>query len=186
MGVENIYCKNCGSKNEKTAKYCEKCGQTLNSGGSNTTKVLIALVLILFIGLGALAAYVMSMDTTPVVISSTYNETQEKTQAYQPSWKLIDTYQGVSGDSRSFTTRGNKFKVSYSANPLVNYNINYLEILLIQGSQRLETGYVSWEAYDSPNTKSGTIEVSKGPGTYYLDIYAYELKDWNIEVYDYY
>jgi len=135
MGVENIYCKNCGTKNEKTAKYCEKCGQTLNSGGSNTTKVLITLVLILFIGLGALAAYVMSMDTTPVVISSTYNETQEKTQAYQPSWKLIDTYQGVSSDSRSFTTRGNKFKVSYSANPLVNYNINYLEILLIQGSQ---------------------------------------------------
>lgn len=113
-------------------------------------------------------------------------EAPEESQSYQPSWKLIETFEGVYGDYQSFITRGEKFKITYSAEPLVNYDINYLEVQLSQNGRILESGYVSWDPYESPKSKTSTIEVNKGPGTYYLFINTYELKNWKVKVYDYY
>ena len=186
QGGFSIYCKNCGTKNEKGAKYCLKCGHNLHSTDFKTPKALIVIILFLIIGVGLLSAYLLSLNTTPTAVTTTYTEKVDETQAYQPSWKLINSYNGVGGDYRSFTTRGKKFKISYSAEPLVNYYINYLDFQVIHNGRTLENGYISWDSYESPKTKSGTIEVNKGPGTYNLDIYTYDLKNWEIKIYDYY
>jgi uncharacterized membrane protein YvbJ len=80
-------CSKCGHENDADAKFCEKCGSTLqstayNSGTSKTggmktsTKVLIAAIVILVAGLGLIIGLsVGNQNNNHLVVNATNNTT---------------------------------------------------------------------------------------------------------------
>jgi hypothetical protein len=67
-----VKCKDCGHDNDLNASFCENCGKKINgfsngnydvekteTGFSNPTKVLIAVIIVLIIGVGITAGYLL-------------------------------------------------------------------------------------------------------------------------------
>ncbi|MDR0911921.1 MAG: hypothetical protein LBM96_04875 [Methanobrevibacter sp.] len=120
---------------------------------------------------------------------TTYNndeiDNNIKNISSKPTWHKIGTYNGISDDIISFNAKGNKIKIVSTGMPIKNYADNSLTTILNQGSRTVEMSQMSWDGESAVATKTKTIEVS-GSGNFEIAISAYELKYWNIEVYEYY
>ena len=182
-------CPNCGHINDKDASFCENCGANLRApaGMSNLTKVLIIAVIVL-VGVLGVAAGMMFLggqkapaNNTTIVINQTNTQ-----PAASAEWRQIDSLNGVTNTQRTFTTKGNQFKVVMKASPKYNNATNYMTTDILEGNRVLKSGTVSWGATDPLTSKEYTLEVTTPPGTYNLKIYTKDLEGWTITIYDYY
>ncbi|UTB32131.1 MAG: pseudomurein-binding repeat-containing protein [Methanobacterium sp. ERen5] len=77
-----VKCKDCGHDNDLNASYCENCGKKINgfsngnyddekteTGFSNLTKVLIAVCIVLIVGVGITAGYLIKNNQQPPAVA---------------------------------------------------------------------------------------------------------------------
>jgi uncharacterized protein YxeA len=187
-----MICPQCKTYNDDDAKFCEKCGRALRSDKrgsiSSTTKILIVICGILILGVGLLAGMLLQNDKAPVVTNNTttYVEQSPTEVINKDDWNEIDTLSGVNDDIMSFSTKGSKFKVEYSATPLKNYDTNYLNVDIANQNNIITSGQMDWGSTDAITEKKKSVVITSGPGNYFINIYTKDLESWNIKVYDYY
>jgi len=198
-------CQNCGRENDTDATFCENCGANLKttlSGRSypkepknkeehmsQSTKILILVCVILVAGLGITAGALMQMNkSVGTVATNTSTVTQSPTQVTnQATWHEITSFTGTADDIRSFSTKGNQFKVVMSATPQRNYNTNSMQVDISNSNNNIITsGSLSWTPTEAISQKEKSIVVTTSPGTYYLTITTNSLASWTVNVYDYY
>lgn len=101
------------------------------------------------------------------------------------TWHKIGTYNGVDDDIISFNAKGSKIRIISTGMPIKNYASNYLISTLQQNGITLSESESAWNSRSAVATKTKTIEVS-GSGNFNIEISAYELQWWTLEVYEYY
>jgi hypothetical protein len=197
-------CQNCGRENDEDATFCENCGANLKTtlssrtypkepknkeNMSQSTKILIVVCVILVAGLGITAGALMQMNkSSGTVATNTSSVTQSPTQVTnQATWHEVTSFTGTADDMRSFSTKGNQFKVVMSATPQQNYNTNSMQVDVSNSNNNLITsGSLSWTSTEAISQKEKSIVVTTSPGTYYLTITTNSLTGWTVNVYDYY
>lgn len=101
-------------------------------------------------------------------------------------WHESAVFKGSGDDYRCFNIQGDKFKVVMSAVPMITYQPNTMQVDLIKDNSILATETIEWGATESPDRKREIIEVTGGPGTYCIRVYAVDLENWQITIWDYY
>jgi Tfp pilus assembly protein PilV len=199
------YCRNCGKNNDDDSTFCRNCGERLsgihsmNSDNNNVkngnNKILIGVIIALVIVVAIVGTYAFvtmnednssdtsndnSIDTTPSSsVSDAFNVNTK-------SWHKVDSFTGVGDYQITFNNNGgNRIKVVSSAMPIKNYADNYMYTTVSKSGYSVGSSQLSWNSSSAVATKSDTIEFS-GAGTYYIDISAYELHYWDLEIYEYY
>lgn len=194
-------CQNCGYDNDIDSKFCEKCGASLKlasnfgrnqirtpekEGMSSSTKWLIVVVIILVGVLGVTAGAIMmnkgtSSTNTPVSVS----QSQEQV-TYKADWHQVTSFSGVGDNFRSFSIKGQRFKIVMSATPTMNYNTNFMNVDISGTSGIIGSGNLNWGPTDALSSKEKTIEVTGPPGTYSSHVTTKDLQSWTVVIYDYY
>lgn len=192
-------CGNCGKENPPNSKYCTDCGFNLqkqmnnSTNDKNNTNLLIGIgivIIIILIGLLGIGIYGMMNENnddrnTATIVNSSDNGNAENQRSVSGSWHKIGTYNGVDSDSITITTKGTKFKVTSTAMPIKNYATNYMYTTLTSNGYSIGSSSLDWGSKSAVATKSKTLEFS-GSGTHYIDVNAYELQWWTVEVWEYY
>ncbi|MCC7550819.1 MAG: zinc ribbon domain-containing protein [Methanobacterium sp.] len=193
-----MICRNCGHENDVDAVFCERCGARLEqpygrrqppqkTGMSSSTKLLIVVVVILVAVLGIAAGALMQMnqETTTANTPVSVSESSEQV-TYKADWHQVTSFSGTGDDYRTFSIKGERFKIVMSATPTLNYNTNYMNLDIMGSSGTIGSGNLNWGPTDSLTTKEKTVEVTGNPGTYASDVTTKDLESWTVTVYDYY
>ncbi|WBF09482.1 hypothetical protein ISG34_06680 [Methanothermobacter marburgensis] len=96
------------------------------------------------------------------------------------------TFTGSESDYRYINIMGNRLRVVFSAAPLVNYDVNSITVDVLRDGYTVATDTVDWGATESSARKKRILEVEGGPGEYCIAVYASEIRDWKVTVWDYY
>ncbi|HHV75476.1 MAG TPA: hypothetical protein GXX41_12755 [Thermoanaerobacterium sp.] len=156
----------------------------------NTTKILIVTCFILVAFLGFMTGILLQVsDELPIRTITVPQDTKEERvtpSAELPEWHEIATFTGSNDDYRCFNIQGEKFKVVMSAVPMITYQPNTMQVEVIKDGSIVATKTLEWGATESPDMKREIIEVTSGPGTYCLGVYAVDLENWQITIWDYY
>jgi len=191
-------CNNCGKENPPNSKYCVNCGtnfeeqrNTPNNEKSRTNLLIfigavIIIILVCLLGLGIYGLMTVNNENTnTVTILNSSDGNAENQKSISGSWHKVRTYNGVYSDSIAVTTQGTKFKVISTAMPMKNYASNYMYTTVLSNGYTIGSSNLDWNSKSAVATKTKTLEFS-GSGTHYIDISAYELQWWTIEVWEYY
>jgi len=189
-----MICPECGNQNDNDARFCEKCGKQLkgkkSSGMSNTVKGLIIVCFVLVCLLGVAAGLLMHQDTQPTVTNTNQStdDTVESPQdnVYQPTWHKIESFSGAGDDYQTFTTKGNRFKITFSSVPMITYEPSWMDVYVYKDNELVGSRQIYWAGSESPDKKTATLEVNTGPGTYQVSISTLDLESWKLAVWDYY
>ncbi|MCL2312667.1 MAG: hypothetical protein FWC41_09335 [Firmicutes bacterium] len=131
----------------------------------------------------------LTEDTRPVDDEEDYVATIKPnidTPAYEPSWKKIDSFSGYGDYFITYTPKENrKYKFVASAMPLMNYEDNQMLISVENNGNVIKTSELFWEETSKVASKTTSAEFTPS-GTFNINIYAYELEYWNIEIYEWY
>ena len=193
-------CPKCKKGNSNDASFCQNCGEDLsktsklsNSGDkswwnkqSTGGKAIIGLLGVCIIGLILIMAVVGMFASNPNTQTSVSNSTNNApSTSTAATWHSIANYTGSGDkDTSSFQTKGNKFKVNMNATEDNQYGyINFFAYLEGQSSGIVGEGFI--ENFNQ-TTQGDEFEVTASPGSYYLKISTANLKNYNIEVFDYY
>lgn len=186
-----MICPKCQTYNDDDSQFCEKCGRQLKPAKENKTtslsiKLLIVACIVLLVGFGLVSGMLLQKNSQPqtpdkVVVNQTNSEVVNSA-----NWHEIQSFSGVSDDSLSFTTKGNRFKVVASATPLKNYDTNMMSVEIFENNNILSSGQIEWGSTEAVAEKEKTFTVESGSGTYMVNVYAKDLSGWTIKVYDYY
>lgn len=152
----------------------------------NTTKVLIVACFVLIGSLGFLSGVFLKRSTVDHYDVTIEGDEGVTGSPQGPSWHRVMSFTGSGSDYRCVDIRGNKFKVVISAAPIINYDVNTVTVDVLRDGQILASGTADWGPTESPKRKKRMIEVSGGPGYYCISVYAYEIEDWEVTVWDYY
>lgn len=150
---------------------------------------ILAIILLLILGLlggniiGNIAFNPQKSTNTNNI--STNNIENTTNISSNPTWHKIGTYNGVSDDTVSINAKGSKIKVVSIGMPIKNYADNSLTAIVNQNYQTLGKSQSLWNSRSAVATKTENIIVS-GSGNFNIEISAYELQWWKIEVYEYY
>jgi len=199
-----MICQNCGHENDIDATFCERCGARLGrdpnfgrrqqrysekSGMPSSTKLLIVVIVVLVAVLGIAAGVLMQSNQDANTAAGndqvSVSESQEKV-TYKAEWHKVTSFSGIDDDYRSFTIKGEQFKVVMSATPTLNYNTNFMNIDVSDLSGIVGSGELNWGPTDSLSTKEKTVKFTGSPGTYYLEVSTKDLESWTVTIYDYY
>ena len=106
-------------------------------------------------------------------------ETQSCIPPVTMAWHEVATFSGTNDKTTdTFNIQGDRFKLTYTANPANEYSIFYLYVY--------QPGYTSYtESYDLNSGTDSSISY-KGAGTYYLKVLAANLNSWQVKIEDYY
>lgn len=192
-------CSKCGFENKDTAKFCSKCGNSLEAkpeiekSNSNSKIIIVALVIIILI-LAVCIGYfalnnnsnVSNQQVQPASQSqqapSSSGESSQQTTSSEPAkeWKLIGTYSGSGSGSQSINVPAGQIMVKISAYPIKNYATNHL---YVTGSNGQSAG-VDWGSNSAVETRSDSVSyTSSSPQTFTIDYY--ETVSWQVEFYRY-
>lgn len=201
------YCTNCGYGNDMDATSCDSCGAKLErdsqlgkgeptkepekppqkEGMKSSTKWLIAVVVIL-LGVFVVTAGALMMNqgttTAPNNTQVSVNDSQEKVT--QAKWHEVTSYSGIGDNYRSFSIKGDRFKVVMNATPTMNYNTNFMNVDISDASRIIGSGKINWGPTSAVTSKEKTIKITAAPGTYHADVNTKDLKRWTVTIYDYY
>jgi len=200
-------CPECGNENPDNSSFCKNCGADLkgvsatpkpaakpSKGGptgwwseqSSLVKALsvigiccVGLIIVAGIGGLLLPDSNTNTSTTPTTAPTTPAQTEA-------TWHSVANFTGTGNkETDSFTTKGQKFKVKITAN---TDSMEYALISFFAYPEGETKMYVGNGGIDSFSKKSQTDEfiVNASPGKYYLTIIAANLKNWKVEVLDYY
>ncbi len=140
-----------------------------------TTIIVIFALLVFF----ALINSIIKSDSETQTNNENSIENSENQQINDPEWHEVTAFAGTSDKKTdTFSTNGDRFRLTYTANPANEYSIFYLYVYrpgenLYTESFTLESGTESSISYE-------------GEGEYYLDIKAANLRDWTVKIEDYY
>lgn len=184
-----MFCPKCGAKNDDDAVFCQRCGTNFKSSNSSNKNILIIfLVIILIIGSLAGLFIVMSNNNSNnqnEKIVTYENTAPEVESSHTPSWHKVGSYNGVSDYSVPVAISGDKIKIEFSAFPIKNYADNDMTVRVYKNGNYLGSANVEWDGNDAVATRSNSLEFS-GSGNYQIQVSAYELDYWNMEVYEWY
>lgn len=196
-----MFCQNCGYDNDIDAAFCERCGARLGqdsnfgrqqrlpekSGMSSSTKLLIVVVVVLVAVLGIAAGALLTMNkgTTSANTPVSINQSSEQV-TYKADWHQVTSFSGVGDNYRSFSIKGQRFKIVMSATPTMNYNTNFMNVDISGTSGIIGSGNLNWGPNDALSSKEKTVEVTGPSGTYYSQVRTKDLQSWTVTVYDYY
>jgi len=193
-----MICRNCGHENDRDAAFCEKCGTRLpeygrrqrvpeKTGMGSSTKLLIVAVVVLIAILGVAAGALMTMNKDSTSANTPVSVSQSPEQVtYKADWHQVTSFSGVSDDYRSFSIKGQRFKMVMSATPTMNYNTNFMNVDISGTSGIIGSGNLNWGPTDALTNKEKTVEFTGPPGTYYSQVTTKDLQSWTVTVYDYY
>lgn len=195
-------CDNCGFENKNTAKFCTKCGATLDNvpaePKNNTKYVIIALVIVILILVGVIGYFAGTMnsnvqsDSASAQNSSSQSvssdsessgstpQTESTSSSESKSWELIGTYSGSGSGSQSVSVPAGQIMVKLSAYPIKNYATNHLYVTGSNG----QSGGVDWGSHSDVETRSDSFSyTSSSSQTFTIDYY--ETVSWEVEFYRY-
>jgi len=203
------YCPECGTENNDNSTFCRSCGKRLSNIHSmnkdtNTTentlgnnKILIGAIIALILIVAVIGTYAVvttlnndNNDSDSAVDSSVDtgpgSSVSDASNVNTKSWHKIDSFSGSGDYQITFNNNnGNKIKVVSTAMPIKNYADNYMYTTVSKNGYNVGSSQLSWNSKSAVATKTDNIQFS-GVGTYYIDISAYELQYWNLEIYEYY
>ena len=203
-------CRQCGFENKKGAKFCTKCGSSLEQvppvppEKSDSSKyIIIALVGIIVLLAGTIGYFVLSdngnsdqvaevspQSNTPQEVQSAESDASDENvqtqvvssnkQSKAKSWELIGSYSGSGTGSESINVPDGQIMVKLSAYPIKNYATNYL---YVSGSNG-QSGGVDWGSTSKVETRSDSFSyTSSSYETFTIDYY--ETVSWNVDFYRY-
>lgn len=196
-----MICQNCGHENDMDAAFCEKCGSRLQqysnfgkrtrepekTGMSSSTKILIVAVVVLVAVLGIAGGALLTMNKGTATANTPVSVSQSPEQVtYKADWHQVTSFSGVGDDYRSFSIKGQRFKIVMAATPAMNYNTNFMNVDISGTSGIIGSGNLNWGPTDALSSKEKTVEVTGPPGTYYSQVRSKDLQSWTVTVYDYY
>lgn len=156
-------------------------------GMDTATKVLVVICFILIGALGFISGmFLKSSHGGDQYYNVTITGDTEGGGSSGPSWHRVMTFTGSESDYRYVNIRGNRLRVVFSATPLVNYDVNSITVDVLRDGYTVATDTVDWGATESPARKKRTVEVEGSPGEYCIAVYASEIRDWKVTVWDYY
>ena len=198
--MDIMKCEKCGFENKDTAKFCSKCGNSLEvkpeTGKNNNSKIIIAALVIIIVILAVCIGYfALNNNSNPVqstsgsqqnTNSSSAGENPQQTTSSQSSpseskeWKLIGSYSGSGTGSQSVNVPAGQIMVKISSFPIKNYAYNHL---YAKGSNGQSAG-VDWGPTSDVETRSDSVSyTSSSPVTFNIDYY--ETVSWQVEFYRY-
>ena len=203
-------CNQCGFENKKGAKFCTKCGSSLDyvpveapQKSDSSKYIIVALIAVIILLVGAIGYFALASgdgsnqadesspqtNTSPAVQSVESEEADEDvhTQAIasnqvseEKSWQLIGSYSGSGSGSKTIIVPSGKIMVKLSAYPIKNYATNHL---YVSGSNG-ESGGVDWGSKSAVETRSDSFTFeSSSDETFTIDYY--ETVNWNVDFYRY-
>lgn len=198
------YCKDCGAENKDNSIFCRSCGKKLskihsmntdkNNFTSKDNKILIGSMVVLLLGIAIFGTYFFvtlnnnSSDTNNdnSINSGPSSSVSDVSNVSTKSWHKIDSFSGTENYQFTFSNHnGNRIKVVVSAMPLKNYGNNAMRTLITNGTHRVGTLILDWDSSSAVAVKTDSAESSL-TGTFEVDIATYELKYWNVDIYEYY
>lgn len=148
---------------------------------SDGVKLAIGIGGICFVGLILILAVTsMYSDQNP------QTTTTNTPTSNQPTWHSVANYSG-SGDKTtdSFTIKGTKFKIKYSiTREETDYGLFYLYVHPEGQNSNMVANFGLTDV--SKLNESDESYVYEGPGTYYIETMVSSIKEWNVEIFDYY
>ncbi len=197
-------CKKCGKDNPPNSKYCLNCGSKIenipqNQNNNSKTLITVGIVIIILL-IAILTAVIFSMsnvqneadsnnqsNANPTLINNNdgADNNVNNNAANQGSWHKVGTYNGVSSDSLNVATKGTQFRIVTTAMPIKNYATNYIYTTVKNNGNTIGSSQSDWGSRSAVATKTKTLEFT-GSGSVTIDINAYELQWWSVEVWDYY
>lgn len=206
--MEKEYCPHCGKENKKGSIYCRNCGNRLSAIGINDSKsflsenksklligtIIALLVVIVLVGTYAIVTSNKAPEKNNVANSSFVGEssgpspaTETPVRETQSTWHKIGSYSGVGDKQITMTSNGSNIKVVSSAMPIKNYADNYMYTTVYENSNSIGSSSLSWNSKSAVAEKEDNIQFSSVNGyTYTIDVSAYELQYWNVDIYAYY
>ena len=199
-------CSKCGFENKESAKFCSKCGQSLEyeppkGGGSNSKIIIAVLIVIIVILAGSIGYFALnnaqssdsqvqassSSENTSVSAGESSEDSQEattqsisKTESESKDWELIGSYSGSGSGSQSISVPAGEIMIKLSAYPIKNYATNHLYVTGSNG----ESAGVDWGSTSAVETRSNSLSYSSSsPQTFTIDYY--ETVSWQVEFYRY-
>ena len=198
-------CKQCGFENKKDAKFCTKCGSSMEpvntpAKSDNSKYIIIALVAVILllagtIGYFALSGHDGSNVTSPQNNSSNAVQSAESSDSNEnaqtqvvssnkesdaKSWELIGSYSGSGSGSETINVPSGQIMVKLSAYPIKNYATNHL---YVSGSNG-KSGGVDWGSTSAVETRSDSFSYTSSSDEAFTIDY-YETVSWNVEFYRY-
>lgn len=195
-------CKNCGFENKNTAKFCSRCGESLEvsspqepvvpTKNDNSKVIVIALLIIIIILVGAIGFFVYTNSNSQAQSgasnadsgsddnSSQESPSSQTTPAKPKQWKLIGSYSGSGSGSQGVNVPPGKIMIKISAYPIKNYATNHL---YVTGSNGESVG-VDWGSTSAVETRSNSITITT-TSTETFTIDYYETVNWKVEFYRY-
>jgi len=177
-----VKCNNCGHDNDSNASYCENCGNKINgfttgnlnnkrnqSGFSNLTKVLIAVCILLVVGVGITAGYLIKNNPqTPSAAVNGSNTNSSgtpisKTDGFPVSEAPNLGYQIMKNN-------GTISSVTYNGVTLDKNQCLYIlgkAIVMLNASQ---TGNIPINSYGSAANPAGTVTSATITKSDYVNI----------------
>ncbi|WP_296890850.1 zinc ribbon domain-containing protein [uncultured Methanobrevibacter sp.] len=202
-------CDSCGFENKDSAKFCSKCGVSLEVAPTppepknSNSKVVIALLIVVIVVLAAVIGYFAlannafgnnsqaqpasgsansSNTSSSGGGSSQQVNTSESSSSSGPAkqWVLIGSYSGSGSGTKSINVPAGEIMVKISAYPIKNYATNHLHV---SGSNGQSCG-VDWGSHSDVETRSDSVTyTSSSPQTFTIDYY--ETVSWQVDFYRY-
>lgn len=206
-------CENCGFENKDSAKFCTKCGASLNEvkgpapqvESSNSTKyAIIALVIVIILLVACLGYFMGTMNSNGSVQSS--DDSKQNASSVESDDESDEAETTTVSSSQSSQTKATEAKSwvsigSYSGSgsgsqtievpageimvKLSAYPIkNYATNHLYVTGSNGESGGVDWGSHSDVETRSDSFSyTSSSSQTFTIDYY--ETVSWEVEFYSY-
>ncbi len=208
--MDIMKCDSCGFENKDSAKFCSKCGVSLEVAPTppepknSNSKVVIALLIVVIVVLAAVIGYFAlsnnafgnnsqaqpasgsanssNASSSAGGGSSQQVNTSESSSSSSPAkqWVLIGSYSGSGSGTKSINVPAGEIMVKISAYPIKNYATNHLHV---SGSNGQSCG-VDWGSHSDVETRSDSVTyTSSSPQTFTIDYY--ETVSWQVDFYRY-
>lgn len=206
--MDIMKCDSCGFENKDSAKFCSKCGVSLEVAPTppepknNNSKIVIALLIVIIVVLAAVIGYFAlanntfgnnsqaqpasgnanSSNTSSGGGSSQQVNTSESSSTSSPAkqWVSIGSYSGSGSGTKSINVPEGEIMIKISAYPIKNYATNHL---YVSGSNGQSCG-VDWGSHSDVETRSDSVTyTSSSPQTFTIDYY--ETVSWQVDFYRY-
>ena len=195
-------CENCGFENKNTAKFCSRCGESLEvsspqepvvpAKNDNSRIIVIALLLVIIILVGAIGFFVFTNSNSQAQSGTSHADSDSDDDSSQDSsssqttptktkeWRLIGSYSGSGTGSQGVSVPPGQIMIKISAFPIKNYATNHLYVTGPNG----EFVGVDWGSTSAVETRSNSITVTT-TSTETFTIEYYETVSWQVDFYRY-
>lgn len=205
----SMKCSNCGFENKNNAKFCTKCGNSLEATESvskssdNTKYIIIGLIAVIILLIGVFGYLLGNANMDPIQSNDNTqdsNSTQEVQSADESSgdsdsaktttvssskspakeWVSIGSYSGSGSGSQDITVPEGNIKVEISAYPILNYATNHV---YVTGSNGVSGG-VDWGPKSDVETRYDSFTYTSSSEEVFTIDY-YETVSWEVEFFRY-